>query len=238
MPEVSAGPVCRVVHAQLSSCCQWLCAQCWLARAPHPDACHATADIVHLHAMPPPGWVQTGGLCIYFSTPCCCRSAVLQETRRAGEHMISTDALQLLQWEVHGAALAALQQLGSSVTSSSLGGHATAAATDGEVGGITEKGVLQLLFDQRLLRDVLGGGKPLGAQAAADTAAAANGVADGSTASPAAALAARKKLVAGLEQRLQVGDGREQLFCWSIVAMRLTSPGVGAVQFHMLHAWK
>jgi hypothetical protein len=133
---------------------------------------------------------------------------VLQETRRAGEHLISADALQLLQWELHGAALAVLQQLGSSTNSSSSSfsqpGAATADSNNSSNNTVSEKGVLQLLFDQRLLRDVLGSSKPpradVGPVAAA--ASAANGMAG---AGGAAALAARKRLVMDVEQQLQVG---------------------------------
>jgi hypothetical protein len=116
--------------------------------------------------------------------------SALQETRRAGEHLISADALQLLQWELHGAALAVLQQLSSSSSGSVADGSSNSA--------VSEKGVLQLLFDQRLLRDVLGGSKPPGAEGAA----AANGVA---AAGGAVAAAARKRLVMDVEQQLQVG---------------------------------
>jgi hypothetical protein len=133
---------------------------------------------------------------------------VLQETRRAGEHLISTDALQLLQWELHGAALAVLQQLSSSTNSSSTFSQpGTATAADGNNTSdntVSEKGVLQLLFDQRLLRDVLGSSKLPGADAGsvAAAASAANGMAG---AGGAAALAARKRLVVDVEQQLQVG---------------------------------
>jgi hypothetical protein len=134
----------------------------------------------------------------------------LQETRRAGEHLISADALQLLQWELHGAALAALQQLSSSTNSSSSFCHAGAAvaadSSNSSTNTVSEKGVLQLLFDQRLLRDVLGSSKPPGAAtagAATAAASAANGMAG---AGSAAALAARKRLVMDVEQQLQVSS--------------------------------
>jgi hypothetical protein len=136
---------------------------------------------------------------------------VLQETRRAGEHLISADALQLLQWELHGAALAVLQQLSNSThSSSSFSQPGTAGAADGTNSSnntVSEKGVLQLLFDQRLLRDVLGSSKPPGADAGsvAAAASAANGMAG---AGGAAALAARKRLVMDVEQQLQVGGWR------------------------------
>jgi hypothetical protein len=107
--------------------------------------------------------------------------------------------LQLLQWELHGAALAALQQLSSTNSSSSQPG--SAAADSSSSSAVSEKGVLQLLFDQRLLRDVLGGSRPPAADAAAATGAAANGTAGAGSA------AARKRLVQDVEQQLQVGGG-------------------------------
>lgn len=120
-------------------------------------------------------------------------SGALQETRRAGEHLITTDALQLLQWELHGAAIAVLQQ----VTSSTDGDIVSTRAIHGTNNtSITEKGVLQMLFDQRLFRDVIGAGKPLGGTAAAASAA---GIGDA-----AGQLATRKRLVASVEQQLQV----------------------------------
>lgn len=126
-----------------------------------------------------------------------CFTSGLQETRRAGEHLITTDALQLLHWELHGAVLKVLQQLIS-----------TAVPTRASVGllspgntnsNISEKGVLQLLFDQKLLRAVVGAGQPLDGAAAA---------AGGSAAGAAAAeIAARQRLVTSVEQQLQVMPG-------------------------------
>lgn len=101
------------------------------------------------------------------------------------------DALQLLQWELHGATLNILQQLAVSA--------ATAVGTpNGEKTSVSEKGVLQLLFDQRLLRDVLGAGRPLGATAGVT-------IAEVGATGVAAALSARKQLVTTVERLLQVG---------------------------------
>lgn len=148
-----------------------------------------------------------GGGDMRFSLPGCPSSALLQmlslacsETRRAGEHLISADALQLLQWELHGAALAALQQLGSSSNGSQPG---ATAADGGNSIAVSEKGVLQLLFDQRLLRDVLGGSKPPAADAAAAAAAGAGAAASTNGTAGAAGAAARKRLVQDVEQQLQ-----------------------------------
>lgn len=70
-------------------------------------------------------------------------------SRHAGGHVVGTPALELLEWELSGAALAALQ---------------AALAPDTAVGArLSEKGLLQLLFDVRFLRDVLSGGRPLAA---------------------------------------------------------------------------
>lgn len=127
----------------------------------------------------------------------------LQEVRRAGEHLITADALQLLLWEVHGAALATLQQLVLG-TAASKGHSSTPAAGGGADGNsssvspLSEKGVLQLLFDQRFLRDVLAGGRSAAGISA-------------SNADPSSAVcvepeaAARKALIAAVEQQLQVG---------------------------------
>lgn len=133
----------------------------------------------------------------------------MQEVRRAGEHTTPADALQLLLWELHGSLLATLQQLlqtSSSQSYSTSNGNVTGPAA-GHAGShrvLTEKGVLQLLFDQRFMRDVLGGGKPLSAVSAGSStqsAAAANG---GGAAAAATDVAGRKKLVSGIEQQLQV----------------------------------
>lgn len=128
----------------------------------------------------------------------------LQEVRRAGDHTTPGDALQLLLWHLHGALLAALQlllQISSSSSSASNGNIRPGSAGPGSrPRALSEKGVLQLLFDQRFMQDVLGGGKPLGAVPAA---AAAAGTANGSASAEAEA-AARKRLVSGLEQQLQV----------------------------------
>lgn len=149
--------------------------------------------------------------------------ATLQEVRRAGEHTATADALQLLLWELHGSLLSTLQQLlyANSATSN---GNTTAASAAGATSNgshkknvLSEKGVLQLLFDQRFMRDVLAGGKPLVAVAAAADkpgvpgAGSVGGVhmpsSNGNVHSGASAeTAARKQLVSGVEQQLQVSD--------------------------------
>jgi hypothetical protein len=142
---------------------------------------------------------------------------VLQETRRAGEQLISLDALQLLEWELHGAAVCALQKMCSTPTSAAAGGEMSEAPCT-----VSEKGVLQLLFDQRLLADVLAGGRPVAVSAGADTSlGAASGLPPGSGSGltvaggagglgsslvqdVAGALASRKSQLTSLEQQLQV----------------------------------
>jgi hypothetical protein len=156
-------------------------------------------------------------LFLFCSMPC------LQEVRRAGEHTIPADALQLLIWELHGALLAALQQLvqrsadsSSVVGVSSSGSRPGSAAAGARPKPLSEQGILQLLFDQRVLRDVLGGGKPLSAVSPLT----AQGPGGSSSAHAAAALAAahaagdagaelagRRRLASGLEQQLQVWRG-------------------------------
>jgi len=137
---------------------------------------------------------------------------VLQEVRRAGEHTATADALLLLLWELHGALLTSLQQLlhTSSSSNGNVGLKVGGVAAAGPAHRVlSEKGVLQLLFDQRFVRDVLGGGKPLGAGVSGAAAAgsgvqgvSANGNLGGGGADT--AVAARKQLVAGVEQQLQV----------------------------------
>lgn len=143
-------------------------------------------------------------LCLQL-TPCChivLTHLCLQEVRRAGDHTTPGDALQLLLWHLHGALLTALQRLLQISSSSASNGNIRpgSAGPGSRPRALSEKGVLQLLFDQRFMRDVLGGGKPLGAVSAA---AAAAGTANGSASAEAEA-AARKRLVSGLEQQLQV----------------------------------
>ncbi len=99
----------------------------------------------------------------------------------AGGHVPSTPALELLEWELGGAVLAALtpalppgsEDDGSNAGSSNAaggggGGAPTSRAPLGQ--RLSERGVLQLLFDTGLLRAALAGGRP----AAADSAGAAS----------------------------------------------------------------
>lgn len=160
-------------------------------------------------------WLGISLHCSAVVFSCCCWP--LQEVRRAGDHTTPRDALQLLLWHLHGALLAALQQLLQASTSSSSNGNIRpgSAGPGSRARSLSEKGVLQLLFDQRFMRDVLGGGKPLAAvSTAAVTAvgsssgasATANGGVSSISISADADVAARKRLVSGLEQQLQVGD--------------------------------
>jgi len=75
----------------------------------------------------------------------------------------------LLKWRV---AASVLTTLSAALTeSSALGSDAQPADTEGLggtaarvlAGRLTEKGVLQLLFDARFLMDLLSGGRPVGA---------------------------------------------------------------------------
>lgn len=83
--------------------------------------------------------------------------AACQEADRAGGHLLEEEPLLLLKWRLGAALLAAL-------------GAALAPAGIGSTGGgqlgasLSEKGVLQLLFDVRFLTDLLAGGRPVSAR--------------------------------------------------------------------------
>lgn len=90
-------------------------------------------------------------------------AAACQEVRRAGDHAASSEALQLLAWELGGAAL---RELAAALGTATAGASMT--TTGPPLGArLSEKGVLQLLLDVRLIRETLAGGRPLGAAAAA-----------------------------------------------------------------------
>lgn len=87
----------------------------------------------------------------------------------AGGHLLEDEALLLLKWQLGGAVLAALHAELAADEASSSGGAAGDAATTTEqqqakqqhLGSrLSEKGVLQLLFDVRFLLDLLAGGLP------------------------------------------------------------------------------
>lgn len=78
-----------------------------------------------------------------------------------------------------------------------VGGTANSQATK-QLCSISDQGVLQLLFDQRLIRDALAGGRPL---EAAHGGSGSGGSGSGATATT---QAERRKRVAVLEQQLQV----------------------------------
>jgi len=129
-----------------------------------------------------------------FSLPACPSASLMQllmsacqELRRAGDHAICTEALQIFEWELAGAAfkaVASVLQTSSPVTNKGGAGlhnassFSLAAKSNGalsplpESSGLklSEKGVLQLLLDVRLLRDVLAGGRPLDLWAASSSA--------------------------------------------------------------------
>ncbi|KAG1666478.1 hypothetical protein FOA52_004860 [Chlamydomonas sp. UWO 241] len=130
-------------------------------------------------------------------------SRVCAEAVRAGDHTATPDALAVLAWEAGGAALSALSALLADTTEAGAATTATRPA-------LSEKGVLQLLLDARVVRDVTAGGRPLSLRSGAAGAAAA-AAAGGATAAavagddPAvtAAVAARRRECARLEGELQ-----------------------------------
>ena len=127
--------------------------------------------------------------------------------------------LQLLEWELAGATLRTISTLlhGGEGDELAKTGSSGALLGGGSVGPqhsllpplasrLTEKGVLQLMFDIRMLRDVLAGGRPPSATGTPPAAAAA-AMALGEVPqdpSVAAALAERKREWLWLEQMLQV----------------------------------
>jgi hypothetical protein len=94
---------------------------------------------------------------------CCCISALWP---------------QVFEWELLGALLSMFNTL---LGSSSGLGSGTLSSLPGQTlqGRLSEKGVLQLLLDVRLLRDVLAGGRPLGSRAAPAAAASAGAAGGG-----------------------------------------------------------
>ena len=108
----------------------------------------------------------------------------------AGGHLLEEEPLLLLKWRLGGSLLAALVAMLAEGGGGKLAG-----------GKLSEKGVLQLLFDARFLLDLLSGGRPVstGGDAAAS-----------STAT--AAVAARRREVAQLESTL---SGRLDPIDWA-----------------------
>lgn len=99
--------------------------------------------------------------------------AACQEADHAGGHLLEDEALLLLKWQLGGAVLAALHAELAADEASSSGGAAGDAAGDAATTAeqqqakqqhlgnrLSEKGVLQLLFDVRFLLDLLAGGRP------------------------------------------------------------------------------
>ncbi|PSC70573.1 conserved oligomeric Golgi complex subunit 1 [Micractinium conductrix] len=118
--------------------------------------------------------------------------AACQEIDRAGGHLLEEEPLLLLKWRLGGSLLAAL---------TAALAEAGEAAGDGGVlaGKLSEKGVLQVLFDARFLLDLLSGGRPVSAGAA-------------DAASSAAAVTSRRHEAAALEARL---SGRLDPIDWA-----------------------
>lgn len=92
----------------------------------------------------------------------------------AGGHPPGSPALQLLEWQLSGAVVASLApalQGGPADSSSSADAHAAAAQRSRTALGqaLSERGVLQLLFDTQLLRTSLAGGRPAGSAGVAMT---------------------------------------------------------------------
>ncbi|CAL8464776.1 g4311 [Coccomyxa elongata] len=106
-----------------------------------------------------------------------------REVARAGGHAVAEPALALLAWELGEAVLTAFRdalQLGSPLDRA-----------------VTEKGVLQLLFDLRFLRNSLAGGRPAAATISGGVPSA------GSSAPGSAALSQRKRAFTDVESSLQ-----------------------------------
>ena len=92
--------------------------------------------------------------------------AACSEADRAGGHLLEGEALALLKWRL-GAALLSALRAGLGDADGDASGDASGAGVGGGSGGqlggrLSEKGVLQLLFDVRFLTDLLAGGRPVG----------------------------------------------------------------------------
>ena len=83
------------------------------------------------------------------SRPCGC---TLCAASAAGGHLLEQEPLLLLKWQLGGGVVAALR--GALADEAPLGAR------------LSEKGVLQLLFDTRFLADLLAGGLPAGTRCA------------------------------------------------------------------------
>ncbi|KAL4423803.1 hypothetical protein ABPG75_001104 [Micractinium tetrahymenae] len=143
--------------------------------------------------------------------------AACREVDRAGGHLLEEEPLLLFKWRLGHSLLAALgaalaegpadgewpSAAHAAADGSSSGGSAGGPARGLLAGKLSEKGVLQLLFDVRFLTDFLGGGRPVTTGAAA-------GPADG--AGGAAAVAAWRREVAALESLL---SGRLDPIDWA-----------------------
>lgn len=186
----------------------------------------------------------------------------MQEVRRAGDYTISTDALQLFAWELQGAIIRSLNML-LDATAADFGA------------AISEKGVLQLLFDQRLIRDFLVGARPVLITSSGESMngtltseSVSNGLDEVSSSSrqfsrsagafggsghhkldasdphTQAAMAERRKLVAALEQQLQVGPcglgchpgDQTASKCAADVQQYIVNPRIAAWAADLLHA--
>lgn len=117
-------------------------------------------------------------------------------------------APQVWEWELLGACLAVFNQLvgGLDATLDSLDFlpgvvklPSSSLATQ-----LSEKGVLQLLFDARLLRDVLAGGRQLVRNGASSAVVSGGVLLDPQDTEALAAMAERRKTGTVLEQQLQV----------------------------------
>lgn len=100
------------------------------------------------------GLGAAGPLEMRFSLPACPSAAFVallngacREVKRAGDHTIGADALQIFEWELQVACVQCLMEV-----LTPPGGQLSAR--------VSEKGVLQLLLDLRFTRDVLAGGRP------------------------------------------------------------------------------
>ncbi|GAX74233.1 hypothetical protein CEUSTIGMA_g1682.t1 [Chlamydomonas eustigma] len=121
--------------------------------------------------------------------------AACQEVRRAGDHTAGVEALQVLEWELSEAVLRTINE------------YLDRGSDLAHVPRLSEKGVLQLLFDVRTIRDVLAGARPHGTSSSATAASDTRTSSLIPTAVPdpvmAAAMADRKRAWQRLEQQLQ-----------------------------------
>ncbi|GBF88246.1 conserved oligomeric golgi complex subunit 1-like [Raphidocelis subcapitata] len=135
--------------------------------------------------------------------------AACWETTRAGDHTAPTEALQLLAWELEAELSAAVARVAGEEQQQAEAEAGGAEAQPSQqqqqqqqqragAGAVTEKGILQLLFDLRFARDVLAGAHP------ADGGGGGGGAEDAAASAAAAtAVAQRRRQLSDLQRRLE-----------------------------------